>query len=202
MTVGLATLPNGLRIVTDRIETVATVSLGLWIDVGTRHEPAKINGVAHFLEHMAFKGTKRRSALAIAAFRRDGVLPADDQAWQAAAQYFAGHRADDSGTLAEIGNTYKLTGMLIDPHTAVAVSAARAQKDVGPRGEAPMVALATAHPAKFADAVERATGIRPPLPPVFAEIMEKPEQITVLPNDITTVARFIRERARLQARAA
>jgi predicted Zn-dependent peptidase len=66
MTVGLATLPNGLRIVTDRNETVATVSLGLWIDVGTRHEPAKINGVAHFLEHMAFKGTKRRSALAIA----------------------------------------------------------------------------------------------------------------------------------------
>ena len=66
MTVGLATLPNGLRIVTDRIDTVATVSLGLWVDVGTRHEPAKVNGVAHFLEHMAFKGTKRRSALAIA----------------------------------------------------------------------------------------------------------------------------------------
>jgi predicted Zn-dependent peptidase len=66
MTIGLATLSNGLRIVTDRIDTVATVSLGLWVDVGTRHEPARINGVAHFLEHMAFKGTKRRSALAIA----------------------------------------------------------------------------------------------------------------------------------------
>src|SRR5271156_5908371 len=66
MTVGLATLPNGLRIVTDRVDTVATVSLGLWVDVGTRHEPAEINGVAHFLEHMAFKGTERRSALAIA----------------------------------------------------------------------------------------------------------------------------------------
>jgi predicted Zn-dependent peptidase len=66
MTVGLATLSNGLRIVTDRIDTVATVSLGLWVDVGTRHEPAKVNGVAHFLEHMAFKGTKRRTALAIA----------------------------------------------------------------------------------------------------------------------------------------
>jgi predicted Zn-dependent peptidase len=66
MTVGLATLSNGLRIVTDRIDTVATVSIGLWVDVGTRHEPAPINGVAHFLEHMAFKGTKRRSALAIA----------------------------------------------------------------------------------------------------------------------------------------
>src|SRR5580693_4752870 len=66
MTARLATLSNGLRIVTDRIDTVATVSLGLWIDVGTRHEPAKINGVAHLLEHMAFKGTERRSALAIA----------------------------------------------------------------------------------------------------------------------------------------
>jgi predicted Zn-dependent peptidase len=66
MNIGLATLPNGLRIVTDRVDTVATVSLGLWVDVGTRHEPAAVNGVAHFLEHMAFKGTERRTALAIA----------------------------------------------------------------------------------------------------------------------------------------
>ncbi|MGD9617473.1 MAG: M16 family metallopeptidase [Alphaproteobacteria bacterium] len=66
MTTALATLPNGLRIVTDRIETVDTVSLGLWVDVGTRHESPELNGVAHFLEHMAFKGTERRSARAIA----------------------------------------------------------------------------------------------------------------------------------------
>src|ERR1700761_8126859 len=64
--VGLAPLSNGLRIVTDRIDSVATVSLGLWVDVGTRHEAAEINGVAHFLEHMAFKGTERRSARDIA----------------------------------------------------------------------------------------------------------------------------------------
>ena len=66
MTIELSTLANGLRIATDRIDTVDTVSLGIWVDVGTRHEPAEINGVAHFLEHMAFKGTERRSALAIA----------------------------------------------------------------------------------------------------------------------------------------
>jgi predicted Zn-dependent peptidase len=66
MTTELATLGNGLRIVTDRIDTVDTVSLGLWVDVGTRHEAPEINGVAHFLEHMAFKGTERRSARAIA----------------------------------------------------------------------------------------------------------------------------------------
>jgi predicted Zn-dependent peptidase len=66
MTTQLSTLPNGLRVATDRIDTVDTVSLGIWVDVGTRHEQADVNGVAHFLEHMAFKGTDRRSALSIA----------------------------------------------------------------------------------------------------------------------------------------
>jgi predicted Zn-dependent peptidase len=66
MTTRLATLSNGLRVVTDRIDTVDTVSLGLWVDVGTRHEAPEINGAAHFLEHMAFKGTARRSARDIA----------------------------------------------------------------------------------------------------------------------------------------
>ena len=66
MSVRLTTLPSGFRIVTDHMDAVETVSLGVWVDVGTRHEPAAINGVAHLLEHMAFKGTERRSALAIA----------------------------------------------------------------------------------------------------------------------------------------
>jgi predicted Zn-dependent peptidase len=59
-------LPSGLKIVTDPMDTVETVSLGVWVDAGTRHEPAEINGVSHLLEHMAFKGTARRSALDIA----------------------------------------------------------------------------------------------------------------------------------------
>ncbi len=66
MTTRLSRLANGLQVATDCVATVETVSLGIWVDVGTRHEPAEINGVAHFLEHMAFKGTIRRSALAIA----------------------------------------------------------------------------------------------------------------------------------------
>ena len=66
MTTQVSTLANGLRVATDQIETVESVSLGIWIDVGTRHEPPELNGVAHFLEHMAFKGTERRSARAIA----------------------------------------------------------------------------------------------------------------------------------------
>jgi predicted Zn-dependent peptidase len=66
MSVRLTTLPNGFRIVTDYMDAVETVSLGVWVDVGTRHEPEAVNGVAHLLEHMAFKGTERRSALDIA----------------------------------------------------------------------------------------------------------------------------------------
>jgi predicted Zn-dependent peptidase len=67
MTVRLTKLPNGMCVLTDAMDSVETVSLGVWVDVGTRHEPAEINGVAHVLEHMAFKGTERRSALDIAA---------------------------------------------------------------------------------------------------------------------------------------
>src|SRR5689334_21924677 len=66
MTTRVSRLDNGLRVATDQIQTVDTVSLGIWVDVGTRHEPAAVNGAAHFLEHMAFKGTERRSARAIA----------------------------------------------------------------------------------------------------------------------------------------
>jgi predicted Zn-dependent peptidase len=64
--VRITTLDNGFRIVTDKMASVETVSLGVWVGIGTRHEEAAENGVSHLLEHMAFKGTKRRSARDIA----------------------------------------------------------------------------------------------------------------------------------------
>ena len=66
MTVILTTLPNGLRIVTERMPGLASASIGVWLTAGGRHERPEQNGIAHFLEHMAFKGTARRSALQIA----------------------------------------------------------------------------------------------------------------------------------------
>ena len=66
MSVNVTTLDNGLRIVSDRMESVETVSVGAWVEAGTRDEPAAINGISHVLEHMAFKGTQRRDAYAIA----------------------------------------------------------------------------------------------------------------------------------------
>lgn len=66
MTVEVTRLANGLTVATDQMDSVETVSLGAWVRVGTRHERAELNGVAHFLEHMVFKGTERRSAKDIA----------------------------------------------------------------------------------------------------------------------------------------
>ncbi|WP_456434015.1 M16 family metallopeptidase [Thermosulfuriphilus sp.] len=59
-------LPNGLRVVTERIPGLRSVSVGIWVNVGSRDETREINGIAHFIEHMVFKGTVRRSALDIA----------------------------------------------------------------------------------------------------------------------------------------
>jgi predicted Zn-dependent peptidase len=66
LTQQLHTLPNGFRIVTEAMPGLQSASVGLWVEAGGRHETPAQNGIAHFLEHMAFKGTRRRSALRIA----------------------------------------------------------------------------------------------------------------------------------------
>ncbi len=67
MSVKVSELGNGLRVASDAMDTVESVSVGAWVAVGARDEPAELNGISHLLEHMAFKGTERRDALAIAA---------------------------------------------------------------------------------------------------------------------------------------
>jgi len=66
LTIQIHTLSNGFRIVTENMPGLKSAALGIWVDAGARHERLDQNGIAHFLEHMAFKGTKRRSALDIA----------------------------------------------------------------------------------------------------------------------------------------
>lgn len=66
MTVEITTLKNGMRVATDAIDGVESAAVGVWVDVGARDEPVELNGISHLLEHMAFKGTQRRAAQAIA----------------------------------------------------------------------------------------------------------------------------------------
>ncbi len=97
---------------------------------------------------------------------------------------FRAARVDDAGTLAEIARTANERDYLADPHTAVGLAAARTLR-LG--HERPVVCLATAHPAKFPDAVEQATGSRPPLPSRLADLFDRPERFDRLAADVDAV---------------
>jgi threonine synthase len=126
---------------------------------------------------------------AMATFRGTGKMPIPDTVWKRATGVMHGFRLDDEGTSAEIRRLYQTTGYLADPHTAIGIAAARALKC--PRG-LPTIAVATAHPAKFPDAVERATGIRPPLPARLADLYERDEYFTRVPNDLAAIEAGVR----------
>jgi len=129
------------------------------------------------------------TARAMAEFRTSGRMPVPPSAWQEARALFHPFQLDDPGTLAEIRRLHTLTGYLADPHTAVGIAAARAH----PAGAGvPTIAMATAHPAKFPDAIEQAIGIRPPLPPRLADLYERPEKYARAPNDLAAVEALVR----------
>jgi threonine synthase len=92
----------------------------------------------------------------------------------------ASARASEEETRAAIAATWRATGELVCPHTAVGIHAAGVRR--GDPG-VPMVVLATAHPAKFPDAVEAATGVRPALPAWMADLATRPERVTRVEND-------------------
>ena len=138
------------------------------------------------------------TAQSVTEFRDTGILSVGDNLWQTARESFDGHRLDDMETKAVIGAIHEANGYLLDPHSAIAVSSAKAKVDAS---AAPVVALATAHPAKFPDAVEEASGIRPSLPQALADLYERPERTTVLPNDLAQVEAFVRDHVSLPGAA-
>jgi threonine synthase len=124
----------------------------------------------------------------MAAFRAEGSFRLDETRMGLLQEQWSGFRVDDEATKAIIKGTYERIGVLVDPHTAVGLGAAAA----GRRDPAiPMIALATAHPAKFPDAVEAATGVRPPLPERLADLLDRPEHYETLPNDLAAVQAHI-----------
>jgi threonine synthase len=101
---------------------------------------------------------------------------------------FAAGRAGEDEVAATMRTVKRETGNFVDPHTAVGIAVAEKE----PRDPAvPMVVLSTAHAAKFPDAVEAATGVRPALPDWLSDINHRPERVTVLPADQSAVERFV-----------
>ncbi len=133
------------------------------------------------------------TAATMQAFRRSGRMPVPDSAWQRVRALFRGFRLDDPGTQAEIYRLHANSGYLADPHSAIGIAAARAH---APGERVPTIAMATAHPAKFPEAVERATGIRPPLPAGLADLYQREERFVVAPNDLAVVQAQVRALAR------
>ena len=113
-------------------------------------------------------------------------------------EQFGSGRADEDTVKTTISQTLRETGILIDPHTAVGCAVANDQES----STIPMITLATAHPAKFPDAVETASGIRPQLPDFISDLMERPERMTRLPNDLDVIEAFVADSSRALAQDA
>ncbi|PZX19698.1 threonine synthase [Palleronia aestuarii] len=163
-----------------RKEGVApTISPSMDIQVSSNFERALFraydedgNAVAQLMEELSSEGGFSISQGAMGALR----------------EVYRSGCASEEETAATIRSIYARTGEVLCPHTAVGVKVATEH-----RGETPMVTLATAHPAKFPDAVEAATGSRPALPPRMADLFERPERITTVPNALDALKTLIEE---------
>ncbi len=122
-------------------------------------------------------------------FKSTGNFTVSAEILERARRDFKSARCTEPQTLETMRRVYDETGYILDPHTAVGFSAALNMKMAGHKN--PLVVLGTAHPAKFPDAVERAIGIRPALPGHLSDLMEKPEKMTVLDNDIDVIKNYI-----------
>ena len=147
--------------------------------------------VSSNLERLLFELLDRdgiRTAEMLEGFRATGKTRIEPRILDQLAHGWTGIRVDEDETTAAIAELYRDTGMVIDPHTAVGLAAARRAQS---GSDGAMVVLATAHPAKFGDAVEAAIGVRPPLPPPLAELAHRPERCHRLPNDLDAVKALV-----------
>lgn len=126
----------------------------------------------------------------MAALKQSGSFTLPPPLLSAIARTFSSGRTDEQTTLSTIRTTFVSTGKLLDPHTAVAYAVAR--RDA--KRSAPMITLATAHPSKFPDAVEKACGVRPQLPSRLEDLLARPEYYDLLPNSAAAVQKHILSR--------
>ncbi len=159
--------------------------------------------VSSNFERLLFE-TYGRDAAAIRRLMNDlhqaGGFSIDQKPLAAIRDEFDAARIGETETTGEIARVWREAQKLIDPHTAVGVGAARSV--LAERPHVPMIALGTAHPAKFPAAIEAAVGINPPLPPHLADIFLRKEHFDVLANDPGKLETYMRQCRRTSKKAA
>jgi threonine synthase len=138
------------------------------------------------LVYLANRGDAAKVTRAMDNLKQSRSFTLDNAALSSIRDEFLSGRAGEQDVTATMKQTLASTGELLDPHTAVGVHVARQNL-----GASPMITLATAHPAKFPDAVRAATGVNPELPARLKGLMERPESFTVLPNSAEAVKSLI-----------
>ena len=138
------------------------------------------------LVYLANKGNAQAVLRAMQGLQQSGSFTLENAALASIRSEFDSGSASELETATIMQQCMAATGELLDPHTAVGVHVAQQN-----RGISPMVVLATAHPAKFPDAVAKATGVSPSLPEKLKGLMERPESFTLLPNSAEAVKSLI-----------
>ena len=162
--------------------------------------PSMDIGVSSNFERLLFEFLGRDAALTaktMADFRATGKMAVEAPVWQAIRHQFQGYRLDDEATLKEIARFYQESQYLADPHSVIGLAAGR---DRGPVG-LPVIAAATAHPAKFPDAIEKAVGSRPPLPKHLSDLYDRKETYTRAPADLVAIETLVRNFANRNSNA-
>ena len=161
--------------------------------LATQSPAMDIQAASNF-ERLYFEGVNHQgvdTARAMRAFAETGVIDTPPSAMAMIRRLFRGWTVDEDETARTMVATHHLSGELIDPHTAVAIAAAR--RVGSPSPDVPLVALSTAHPAKFPETVLAATGVEVELPPQVVALKTRPERIQRLPADAEAVKSVVRE---------
>lgn len=144
--------------------------------------------------YFLLEGNSEKLTQIMTAFKETGQFEISDDLMNRARQEFCASRADDERTLEVIKSVHDQVGYILDPHTAVGYSGAL---EIAKDEQGTVVSLACAHPAKFPDAVKKATGIHPDLPDHLSDLFDKPEILTEQPNDLAVLQEFVCDNIKL-----
>lgn len=151
--------------------------------------------VSSNFERLLFDASNRDASVIqnqMASLKQSGSFEVSDETMKNISTQFAAGACSEEDTSSQIKETLQQCAYLVDPHTAVGLHVAEQHLS----HETPMITLATAHPAKFPDAVKAASGVYPDLPQRMGDMMTRKERMSVVANDIDKVERFIEERSR------